>query len=41
MDEKCAHLDDRNKKPFLVLLMHCTTDGANGPAQLYIKIVGE
>ncbi len=27
-------LDHRDQEPLLVLLVHCTTDGANRPAQL-------
>lgn len=28
-----SHLDDSDQEPLLVLLVHCATDGANGPAQ--------
>ena len=33
-----THLDDSDKEPLLVLLIHSTTDRANGPAQLRVHM---
>ena len=38
--ERRADLDDSDKKSLFIFLIHSTTDGSNGPAQLHIHLGG-